>query len=110
MRVVSVDMPILPLQFRRLKKFFLKDPCLLKSKKRFWAAKQLSMWPDWINCPTLAKNMIAGGSLSGFFLIPVVTFPMKHKKIRQQLLSKKSAILCTIIVSRIFLYADTGEN
>jgi hypothetical protein len=58
--VVLIDRPYIP----------------LINKKRFSAAEQLCMLPEvtWLNQGTYAaKNTIAGGSLPGFFSIPVVT-------------------------------------
>jgi hypothetical protein len=45
MRVVSIDMPYIPLHFLKFKKKLLTDPGPLNNKKRFSAAQQLCMLP-----------------------------------------------------------------
>ena len=55
MWVVSIDRPYIPIHFRKLFTFFLKDPGPLNSKKRIWASKQLFMCADRIMWPPASK-------------------------------------------------------
>jgi hypothetical protein len=60
-----------------------------------------------------AKNLIAGGSLSGFFFIAVETFfQSRIKKSANDFYQKnqQNTVQCTFFIMRIFLHADTGEN
>ncbi len=47
---------------------FLKDPGPLNNKKRFSAAKQLSMLPDWIKVLALQKKHDSGWVFAWIFL------------------------------------------
>jgi hypothetical protein len=53
--MVSIDRPYIPQHFRKVKKKFLKEPGPLNNKKRFYAAKQLSMCTDRIMWPPASK-------------------------------------------------------
>ncbi len=52
--------------FPQIFNLFLKDPGPLNIKKRFSAALQLRMLPDWIKVLPLQKNTIAGGPCLDF--------------------------------------------
>jgi hypothetical protein len=91
--VVSIDRPLIPLHFRRLKKIALYKAKHVFERLNNYLCKLIE------KSAQRCKNMIECGSLSGFFSIAVVTFFQSGKKISaNDFLSKISAKHCTVYI------------